>query len=73
MGGELKALMEKKKKTVCVYEWPYAVVIGIYIYGWLLVSVFSKFLFYDQLHIMRKFLLSTVKLQNKIFKFIEML
>ena len=50
------------KTCMCVW-WPYAIVIGIaytFVGGfWFL--YFLSFFFYDQLHIMRKFLLSTMK------------
>ena len=43
-----------------------------HIYGWFLVFVFSKFLFFYQLHIMRKFLqstMSTCKIKSFVFFF----
>ena len=47
-----------------------------HIYGWVLVSVFSKFLFFKHLHIMSKFLqstMSTCKIRSFVFSFPKML
>ena len=55
--------------AVCCSNW-----YCLRIYGWLLVSVFSKFLFlWPTAYYEKIFAINREKLQNKIFKFIEML
>ena len=66
-GWRLKAFVEEKTHVCSHVWWLNAAVVAEccsgcspHIYGWVLVSVFFKFLFFfKQLHIMRKFLQST--------------
>ena len=73
VGGGSK-LLWNKNMYVCMVAVCYSNWYCLHICGWFLVSVFSKFLFlWPTAYYEKIFAINHEKLQNKIFKFIEML